>query len=534
MTDLHLDFLSPLPPVRSGISDYSVELLPHLRQRCDVRVVQLPDQPLDPDIEARFAPVPFARLGEGGRLPLYQMGNNRYHEGVREAALRLPGVLTLHDVVLHHLLLDQTIGHGQWEPYAAELRRDHGWVGAAVAGGARWGLHGQAAQFALFANRSLLRRQRGVVVHSDWAAGTLAEQDPELRVRVVPMAIPLPPAADAAAGRAFRARHGLPAGPLLGSFGFQTPIKRTATAVRALARPELRDAHLLIVGEVAPALELDREAAELGVAERVHVFGYLPFVEFTAAIAACDLCLNLRYPSAGETSASLLRVLAMGRPCVVSDYAQFAELPDAIVARVPLGDRDGVGEVAAFATIAAALLADPARRAAMGESARQHVRRENDPDHAAGRLLEVCAELATAAPLPERDLTVPPSSSLVASQLAARLEVSGAEAPWPAGERRRLRLRLRNTGAARLLSAAHRDGGVAIQVSLLDGRGRDLLAGRPWLPVTRDLDPGASFDSELVVRRPPGGARLRVEPRVTGRDGLEVDWEGGAAWDSAL
>ncbi|MGE5233941.1 MAG: glycosyltransferase family 4 protein [Acidobacteriota bacterium] len=530
MTDLHLDFLSPLPPVRSGISDYSVDLLPYLQARCDVRVVRLPDQPIAALIEARFAPVPFARLGEDGRLPLYQMGNNRYHEGVREAALRLPGVLTLHDVVLHHLLLDQTIGHGRWEPYAAELRRDHGWIGAAVAGGARWGLHGHAAQFALFANRSLLRRQRGVVVHSDWAAEALAEQDPELRVRVVPMAVPLPPAADAAAGREFRARHGLAPGPLLGSFGFQTPIKRTSTAVRALARPELRDTHLLIVGEVAPALELDREAAELGVAERVHVFGYLPFAEFTAAIAACDLCLNLRYPSAGETSASLLRVLAMGRPCVVSDYAQFAELPDAIVAKVPLGE----GEVEAFAATAAELLGEPARRAAMGESARQHVRREHDPERAAERLLAACAELAAAAPLPERDVTVPPSTSLVASQLAARLEVSGAEAPWPAGERRRLRVRLRNTGTQRLLSAAHRDGGLALQVSLLDGRDRDLLAGRPWLPVTRDLDPGASFDAELVVRRPPGRARLRVEPRLTGRDGLEVDWEGGVAWDSAL
>ena len=68
-------------------------------------------------------------------------------------------------------------------------------------------------------------------------------------------------------------------------------------------------------------------AEELGVADRVHITGFLDFDEFAAAIAACDLCLNLRYPTAGETSAALLRTLALGRPTVVSDYAQFAELP---------------------------------------------------------------------------------------------------------------------------------------------------------------------------------------------------------------
>ena len=51
---LRLDYLSPLPPVRSGISDYSLELLPYLAQRADVRVLRLPDLPLDPEIAARY------------------------------------------------------------------------------------------------------------------------------------------------------------------------------------------------------------------------------------------------------------------------------------------------------------------------------------------------------------------------------------------------------------------------------------------------------------------------------------------------
>src|SRR6202023_2483009 len=114
-------------------------------------------------------------------------------------------------------------------------------------------------------------------------------------------------------------------------------------------------------------------AHRAGVAARVHVTGYLPFADFASAIAAVDLCLNLRYPTAGETSASLLRVLAAGRPAIVSDYAQFAELPAEVALRVPLGDE----EPAALAALLRQLLADPGRLAAMGRAAREHVRQRH-------------------------------------------------------------------------------------------------------------------------------------------------------------
>ena len=49
---IRLDYVSPLPPVRSGIADYSVDLLPHLAERADVRLIRLPGQPVAPEVEA--------------------------------------------------------------------------------------------------------------------------------------------------------------------------------------------------------------------------------------------------------------------------------------------------------------------------------------------------------------------------------------------------------------------------------------------------------------------------------------------------
>jgi glycosyltransferase involved in cell wall biosynthesis len=571
---LRLDLVSPLPPVRSGIADYSFDLLPHLAALAGVRLIRLPGQPVEPEIAAAWPFADAASLGldedaeavkERGRLPLYQMGNNRHHEGVLELAMRHPGVLTLHDVVLHHLLLDLTLGRDDFYGYKDRLRRDHGWVGEAVAVAKRWGAYGNAPIFALPAHRTLLRRQRGVLVHSEWAAGVVREDDPDLRVRAVPMGVPLPPPADREAGLAMRRRLGLPEGaPVVGSFGFQTPIKRTALGVRALAAPGLEAVHLLVVGEEAPGTGVLEAAHRAGVAERVHLTGYLPFADFGGAIAAADLCLNLRYPTAGETSASLLRVMAAGRAAVVSEYAQFAELPDTIAVKVPLGP--DAEEVEVLAARLRELLAHPERVRAMGEAARKHVHRHHDPRRAAAAVAAACRDWAASPPPVDREdgatgrraggsgsggdradrYKAPPPSSVIWGRLPGELEVRGAELPWPEGARRRLEIVLRNRGFARWLAGSRGPGGVAGVVKLI-AEGRDLFAGRPWLPLPRDLEPGGEVRFEVEVRRPPGPPpaplppgvprlpvppgriRLWIEPHLFGGLGM---WQlGGPRWE---
>jgi glycosyltransferase involved in cell wall biosynthesis len=587
-----IDFVSPLPPVRSGIADYSRDLLPHLAARADVRLIRLPDLPVAPEIEAAWTLAPAEETGSQGRLPLYQMGNNRYHRGVLDLALERPGVLTLHDVFLHHLLLDLTLGKAEFYRYKERLTQDHGWIGEAAALAKRWGAWGEAPVFALPAHRTLLRRQKGVLVHSEWARDFLAEEEVGVPVRAVPMGIPLPPPADPAAGRDLRQRFGLPLDrPVLGSFGFQTPIKRTLAAIRALAAPGLEEVHLLIAGEVAPILDLEGEARRLGVADRVRVAGFLSYADFEAAIAAVDLCLNLRYPTAGETSASLLRVLAVGRPAIVSDYAQFADLPEEVALKVPLGDE----EPEALAALLRDLLAKPERLKAIGEAAREHVRRRHDPELAAEAVAQACREWATFTPpdaeprkkiqvgglwaaerpspglrpvvaeppaghpsptrifspdlgsspaasgagtLPADHVLptwnpsspeVPPPTSLAWGDLPGEMEVAGAEIPWAPGERRRLRIRLRNTGFARWLAGRSGPGGMAVVVKMFVD-GEDWLAGTPWLALPRDLAPGAEVTFETSVRRPEQAAHLWIEPHLFG--GLGISKMGGPRWES--
>ncbi|MBZ0111542.1 MAG: glycosyltransferase [Thermoanaerobaculia bacterium] len=514
---LEVDYLSPLPPRRTGIAEYSMDLLPELSSRCDLRVIRLGDDEGTSEVEERWHPAPLTSIGEGGRLPLFQMGNNRNHELVYRTALTHPGVLTLHDLVLHHFHQERLLSTEDFDGYCHRLEMDHGWIGKAVAMPIRWTGYSAAAVFALPVHRELLLAQRGILVHSRWSAGVLAEELPEARVRAVPMGIPLPPPVDPERGRDFRRRHRLPLDvPLLGSFGFQTPIKRTEIAVRALARPELATAHLVVVGEVSPTLGLEGEARSLGVADRLHVLGYVPFEELEAAIAATDLCLNLRYPTAGETSASLLRVFALGCPAIVSDYAQFAELPDAFAIKVPLG----VDEVEALAVRGGELLGDPQHLYRLGEAARRHVAVENSPAVAAAAVVAACEEwqqlpspagpeeLGTAAAAPT-SLTVWPMAEMV---------IQGPESGEP-GERREVMVRLVNRGRSRWLAAERGTGGLALSVELLDEQGTDHLADAPWIPLARDVAPGASIEIPLRVRPPVGVSRLTASLEVLGWEG---------------
>ena len=530
MTDrIAIDFVSPLPPVRSGIADYSADLLPHLEKLCDLRLVRLGDQPVAPWIAERWPLVEPDRLGEEGRLPLYQMGNNQYHEEVYDLALKHPGVLTLHDMVLHHFLIDRTVKLGEFDAYRGQLLRDHGWIGEAAAMPMRWpGGSGMAAQFALPVHRTLVRHQLGILTHSQWAAQWLREELGEVRVESIPMGVPLGAQADAAAGREFRRRHGLPLDrPLLGSFGFQTPMKRTDVVISTLASPELAGVHLMVAGEVAPILELEKRAAEVGVSDRVHILGFLPFEEFEEAIAAADVCLNLRYPTAGETSASLLRILAIGRPAVVSDYAQSAELPDDGVVKVPVGE----GESATLAHKLAELLADPEGLRRLGESARRHVAENHRPEAAAAGVVTACRVWQREA-LPELgDAEPAPPTSMAWKDLPGELEVIGAEGPWAEGERRRLRIRFANRSVARWLAGERLNGGVAIEVQVL-ADGHNLRADHRWIGLPVDLDPGEEFVFNFELRRPFGPVRLRILPHVLGFTSFPD--LGGPVWDTEI
>ena len=191
--------------------------------------------------------------------------------------------------------------------------------------------------------RLAVEASRVTVVHNEFMAAAVRAEVPDAGVVRVAMPVTAP-AVGAEEAAALRARLGFtPDDFVVGSFGLLTPEKQIETVARAVARaavhvPRLR---LLLVGPVPDPGSLSRQLAGLDVAGRTVITGRVEFAELAAHMEAADIAVHLRYPTARETSAALLRLLAQGRPVILSDLEHLADIPGEAVMRADPTDEEG-------------------------------------------------------------------------------------------------------------------------------------------------------------------------------------------------
>jgi glycosyltransferase involved in cell wall biosynthesis len=352
---------TPMPPERSGIADYAALLLPALRVRAEVVTVK------------RGAKKP----PRGADLCVYHIGNNPdAHAWIVEALRRTPGVVVLHDFVLHHLVAGLTIGRRDGHGYLDAMEREGGVVGR---------LLGHAVLDKrippLWENRpedfhlagEVLDLATGVIVHSRYVKSRARAAGYEGPIWIVPHpAFPVPDLAPADVGGA----------PLFGTFGNINASKRVPQLLEAFAR--VRRQHeasgLLLVGATSPGFDLDRRLQRLGLdGAGLEREGYVDERRLWELMIAADVHVNLRSPTMGETSGTAIRALSLGRPLIVSDVGWFSELPDDVALKIPVDEREIETLVAALELLATR----PDVRSAMGAAALELAGREHDLERVA-------------------------------------------------------------------------------------------------------------------------------------------------------
>jgi glycosyltransferase involved in cell wall biosynthesis len=398
-------YYSPLPPERSGVADYSALLLPRLSQLVEVDVVR----------RGRTRPV-------AADVALYHVGNDpEAHGWIVEALRRRPGVVVLHEFVLHHLVAGLTIGHKDGPGYLAAMERDAGIPGRLLAHGVLDGRvpppwETRPDEFPLAGE--VLDAATGLIVHSHYVEQRARESGyhgPLWRIRH-----PAWPAADVEPAQ-------VEGRPLFGCFGHLNASKRIPQLVEAfqLVRTRHPNARLLLVGPASPGFDVERL-----VTDGVDRLGYVPEERLWSLMAACHACISLRAPTMGETSGSVIRALSLGRPLVVSDLGWFGELPDEVAFKVPV-DED---EVPALATALELLAASEATQHAMSDAARAHARREHDVGEVAERYAAALEEASGGAVVADAvveevaqaaaEIGIQPGTAF-ASELAERLDELG-------------------------------------------------------------------------------------------------------------
>jgi glycosyltransferase involved in cell wall biosynthesis len=412
MSSPHLAWFSPVPPIRSGISAYTAEILPALAADhvVDVFVDGTSCRPLPPTPAGARTLLPaHAFVSRHTLAPydlvVYQLGNAACHDYMWPYLVRYPGLVVLHDAALHHSRARSLLARGRRDDYRAEFRYAHPDARPELAEFAVAGFAG-APYYLWPMTRVAITAARLLAVHSPILATDLAAESPA-PVAVVRMGVRDPlegtqsgvasaaAADERPAASSSRAPSPEPRAPVFACFGLVTPEKRIPQVLAAFAplARSLPSAGLLLVGEVAGYYDVEAAVAGLGLQEQVTIAGFVPDAQLDARLVQADVCLCLRWPTARETSASWLRCLAAGKATVITDLAHTTDVPlldprswtlaharrDAAAASVPPGPRQAVAvgidildEDHSLGLAMRRLATDSALREQLGRNGRAH------------------------------------------------------------------------------------------------------------------------------------------------------------------
>lgn len=389
---MHLAYFSPLGPQRSGISDYSEELLPHLAAGAEITLFVDGFHPSNRELTSRFDVRDYRRqrtsLRELDRFDavVFHMGNDhRYHAGILEAMKRRSGVVVFHDFALQDFFLGFARDRGDLRLYLEEVEICHGEnarreAAEALERGAAPAILARPVAFPL--NSRIANSAEGIIVHSEWSRSRFAAIAPTVPVAHIAMPVKFSAGHSEKSSTANEVR--------IASFGLITPGKGIERALRALST--LRKTHRFrysLVGETNAFYDVRELVRRYRMEDCVDITGHVTLEQFKRSIDETDIALNIRERTVGETSASLCRLMAAGVCTLVAETGWYAELPDDCVVKISLESHSDELLVAYLER----LIEDEALRRRIGANAQRHAHSQHSLERGAAGYLAFISEV---------------------------------------------------------------------------------------------------------------------------------------------
>ena len=325
---------TPLPPEPSGIADYNMVLLKAMARSPGVELTAIVRDDADHAVAPPGVRVRHAReyRGEDYDIDLYHVGNNpTFHTYMLQPALSRAGVLVLHDPAIADFI-EVVLGGRQRKIFEVEAAFN---LGLSERDDAVVDAINQWDRTTLLLSRRLIEANHVTLVHSAWAAAHLSARFTGAEVHAVPFAVEIDPQ------RLVPRRHLELTFGVFGNISFHKRVPEVVAAFAEARRRGLR-ARLIVAGR-RDSTEAERRIERLIDSERLadHVDFHVDVAgdDFRRLQESCDVLVGLRWPTAGETSASLLECFALGKAAIVSDVAQNAEFPEEFCRRIGLDAR---------------------------------------------------------------------------------------------------------------------------------------------------------------------------------------------------
>lgn len=377
-----LAFFTPLPPLQSGISDYSVDVLGKLSQFYDIDVFiddgYQPDCTL-PDNVRIYRHDHF--LSDRYDDVIYQYGNSTFHSYMDSYIKTYHGTVELHDVNLSGILMNRTIWTSKnLKAYGEALRHDlpKETVEKILQDASE---NHFVSEHDYILNGFITDAADRVIVHSNWAKHRLIERNVCTNVQDIPHYTSVVEHYDAGI---VRNQLGMSEHEMaLATFGFVHETKRAIPLLRAVhylhqRHPEIR---MYFVGKLDSGIEEEFRVLvkKYHMEEYVCVTGFVNLETFQQYLEAADIVLQLRYPYNGENSGSLCRALGKGKCTVISDIGSFSEVPDEACVKIPSAEGMRMAsEVRHIESALEKLIEHPEKMREIGHQALAYAKRELD------------------------------------------------------------------------------------------------------------------------------------------------------------
>lgn len=311
---------------------------------------------------------------------IYHVGNNHvHHEWIVDGITEVPSVVVLHDLSLLDFWYGLGSGGKGDSQFISRFEYSYGRTKAADITEVGLGEHlrydwlrdANRLQWPMV--RPIVDRADVVVVHSNWARDMIERTRPGTAVVVAPFGADLQ--FDVMPGEA-RESFGVPDdGLLVGVLGGLSRPKQVTAVLRAVGNAVKHGANvrLLIAGRADDTrylAEIRERVNAYGISDRCTIELDCEAPRLLAAHVAVDCIVNLRRPTVGETSASLLYSFGAGKLAFVSAHPQMTEYPAEFCVSIPT---DPEAEAAALTVELEELANDRARCLRAGLAARAWV-----------------------------------------------------------------------------------------------------------------------------------------------------------------
>jgi glycosyltransferase involved in cell wall biosynthesis len=389
---MRLAYFSPVSPQKTGIADYSErELLPYLSKYFDIDVyIDQRIKPTNSHLINNFNWFSYGKYKKNAHnydIPLYHMGNNEYHMFIYDSLLKFPGITVLHDIFLHGFVWSQSLAKGNSERYISEFEYCYGDQGGKIARNAIQS--GAYPEFTYPLIKRIVDKSLGIICQSEFGAKKVLTEQPNAICTVIPQPFTIDSNTHenekSEKEQIIQQRWGIENKyPIVISFGYVSVHKRYDVILDIFKKFLEIYPHALwiIIGQ--DKIGLKNKINELRLNEQVKITGYVSEEILIEIIKISDFCVNLRYPTAGETSRSVLQIMSLGKPVIVSNVGWFSELPNNSCLKV---DVDSYQYTVLFELFK--LLTEKRKiREVLGKNARDYVIKNHDPEFVAQRYCE--------------------------------------------------------------------------------------------------------------------------------------------------